>query len=120
MASTDPKPLKKHIRVLPEQWDRIERAARGTALTANQLVVTLAIEALDRRNWPATETEIRVARASLFAAQAISRDMKAAGREDEVDELLGYVSKIVPDNAPRPPEEKAAASETPDSGETAP
>lgn len=43
--------------------------------------------------------------------------MKAAGREDEVHELLGYVSKIVPDNALRPPEE-AAAAETPDSGET--
>ena len=64
--------LHKHVRVHPEQWARVEQAARGTALTPNQLVIELAIEALDRRLWPNTETEIRVARASLFAAQAIA------------------------------------------------
>ena len=53
--------------VLPEQWERIEHAAQGTTLTANELVVELETEALNRRNWPSTETEIRVARASLFA-----------------------------------------------------
>jgi len=116
MASSNPKPLNKHIRVLPEQWDRIERAARGSALTANQLVVVLAIEALDRRNWPGTEAEIRVARSSLFAAQAIFRDMKAAGREDEIDQILDYVSTIVPDSAPPQPEAGPAAAESPDSG----
>ena len=57
----------------------------------------LAIEALDRRNWPSTETEIRVARATLFAAQAIARDLIAAGRQHEVDEIREFISTIVPD-----------------------
>ena len=87
----------KHIRVLPEQWERIEHAAEGSALTANQLVMELAIEALDRREWPRTEAEIRVARASLFAAQAIARDLIAAGREHEVAEIRDFISTIIPD-----------------------
>ena len=99
MSASTQELLHKHIRVQPEQWARIERAARGTALTANQLVIQLAIEALERRQWPGTETEIRVARASLFAAQAIARNMKAAGREQDIEEILDYVSTIVPDNA---------------------
>ena len=46
--------------------------------------------------------EIRVARASLFAAQAIARDLIAAGREKEVQEIRGFISTIVPDpDAPR-------------------
>ena len=52
MAESTERTINKHIRVLPEQWERIERAAQGTALTANQLVMELAIEALDRRQWP--------------------------------------------------------------------
>ena len=99
MSASTQELLHKHIRVHPEQWARIERAARGTALTANQLVIELAIEALGRRQWPGTEAKIRVARASLFVAQAIARDMKAAGRDRDIEEILDYVSTIVPDNA---------------------
>ena len=62
--------LHKHIRVSPAQWERIERAAEGSPHSPNQVLVELAMEALDRREWPATDTEMRVARASLFAAQA--------------------------------------------------
>ena len=86
----------KHIRVLPEQWERIERAAQGTALTANQLVIELAIEALDQRDWPKTEAETRVARASFFTAQAIARHMIAAGCEHEIEETRQFISTIVP------------------------
>ena len=57
MADTAQKTINMHIRVLPEQWERIEQAAQGTALTANQLVIELAIEALDRREWPRTEAQ---------------------------------------------------------------
>ena len=97
MANSTDKTLSKHIRVLPEQWQRIERASQGAALTANQLVVELAIEALDRREWPRTEAEIKVARASLFAAQALARDLISAGRENEVQEIREFISTIVPD-----------------------
>ena len=103
MADSTDKTLSKHIRVSPEQWQRIERASQGTALTANQLVVELAIEALDRRGWPRSEAEIKVARASLFAAQALARGLIANGREDEVEEIRNFISTIVPDpDAPAP------------------
>lgn len=98
MVDSTDKTLSKHIRVSPEQWERIERASQGTALTANQLVIELAIQALDQRNWPTTETEIKVARASLFAAQAIARDLVAAGRESDIEEIRAFISTIVPDS----------------------
>ena len=98
MAESTDKTLSKHIRVSPEQWERIERASQGTTLTANQLVIELAIEALDRREWPTTETEFKVARASLFAAQAIARDLVAAGRESDIEEIRAFISTIVPDS----------------------
>ena len=97
MAKTTLTTIDKHIRVLPGQWERIEQAAEGSSLTANQLAIELAIEALDRREWPRTEAEVRVARASLFAAQAIARDLIAAGREKEVEEIRDFISTIVPD-----------------------
>ena len=93
--------------MLPEQWERIERAAQGTALTANQLVIQLAIEALDRREWPRTEAEIRVARASLFAAQAIAR-----GREHDVQEIRDFISTIVPDPDSHPLSTERTGSQT--------
>ena len=89
--------LQKNIRVTPAQWNRIEKAAKDSGVSANQLVVELAIEALSRREWPATETEIRVARASLFAAQALARNLIADGREPEVQEIRDFISSIVPD-----------------------
>jgi len=113
MADSTDKTLSKHIRVSPEQWERIERASQGTALTANQLVVDLAIEALDRREWPGTETEIKVARASLFTAQAIARRLIADGREQEVQEIRDFISTIVPDpDALRPADGALTASST--------
>ena len=89
--------LQKNIRVTPEQWDRIENAARERDVSANRLVVELAIEALDRREWPRTELEIQLLRSSMFAARAIARDMIAAGRESEIDEISRNISEIAPD-----------------------
>ena len=102
MADSTEKTVNKHIRVRPEQWEKIERAAEGSALTANQLVMELAIEALERRENPKTVAEIRVERASLFAAQAIARDLITAGREKEVQEIRDFISTIVPEPAPEP------------------
>ena len=84
---------------------------RMAALTANQLVVELAIEALDRREWPTTETEIKVARASLFAAQAIARGLIADGREHEVQEIREFISTIVPDPDPDSDSEDAESDQ---------
>lgn len=42
------------------------------------------------------------ARASLFAAQAIARDLIAAGREKEVDEIREFISTIVPNPDAKP------------------
>ena len=93
----------RNIRFTAEQWERIENAAREREVSPNQLVADLALEALDRREWPRTEAEIRVARASLFTAQVFARDLIAAGREAEVQEIREYISTIVPDpNAKQP------------------
>ncbi|MDE0281902.1 MAG: hypothetical protein OXN16_12625 [Gammaproteobacteria bacterium] len=91
------KTLKKTLRVQPEQWELIEQAAKGTRSTANQLVMELAMESLERRRMFSPEAEIRVARASLFAAQAIARDLIAAGKEKDIQEIRDFISTIVPD-----------------------
>ena len=100
--------LQKNIRITPEQWKRIENAAKERDVSANRLVVERAMEALDRREWPRTEAEIQVARASLFAAQATARDMITAGCEEEVEEIRDFISSIVPDPDAPPPQDGAA------------
>ena len=97
MADSKEKALHKHVRIAPEQWERLEQAAHGTPHSPNQILVELAMEALDRREWPGTEVEMRVARAALFTAQAIALDLIAAGRDKEVQEIRDYISTIVPD-----------------------
>ena len=98
MAST----LQKKIRVTPEQWKRLETEATERRTTANRLLVDLAFEALERRDWPRTEAEIQLLRSSMFAAQALSRDMIAAGRHKEVDEIRRSISEIAPEPPPKP------------------
>ena len=44
--------LHKRIRVPPALWERIERAAEGSPHSSNQVLVELAMEALDRRECP--------------------------------------------------------------------
>ena len=106
-SSTPEAPRFSHPRIVDagvtaEQWHRIEAAARERQVSPNQLIVELAIEALDRRKWPRTEAEIKVARASLFAAQALARGLIADGRENDVHEIREFVSTIVPDTDPKP------------------
>ena len=67
--------LQKNIRVTLEQWERIETAADERGTSANQFLLELAIEALDRRQWPRTEAEIYLLRSAMFTAQALARDM---------------------------------------------
>ena len=58
------------------------------------------MEALDRREWPQTEAEIYLLRSAMFAAQAIARDMEAAGRGDEIAEIAHNISKVAPELPP--------------------
>ena len=92
--------VQKNIRVTPEQWERIETAADERGVSANQLLVELAMEALDRREWPRTEAEIHLLRSTMFTAQAIARDMQAAGRGEEIAEIARNISKIAPQLPP--------------------
>lgn len=102
MSKTTDRALSRRIRVLPEQWERFESAARGTGRTANELVIDLAVEALDRREWPRTEAEIHLLRSAMFTAQAIVRDMEKAGRHAEIEAISRTISEIAPE-LPRQP-----------------
>ena len=94
--------LTRTIRVTPEQWERIEKIAREREISANRLVVELVMEALERREWPRTELDLQVAKAALFAAQVLRRDLIADGRKDEVEEILQFVSTLVLESAVNP------------------
>ena len=59
--------------------------------------VALAVEALDRRELFSPKAEIRIALASLFAAQALAREMIADGRAAEVEQIRHGISEIVPE-----------------------
>ena len=89
--------VNKHIRIDEEIWERLEAAAKDRETTANRLLAELATQWLENREWPRTDAQILVARSSLFTAQAIARDMIAAGREEEVEEIRNLISTIVPD-----------------------
>ncbi len=89
--------LQKNIRVTPGQWKRIEKEAEERGISANRVVVELAMEALDHSEWPRTEHEIQLLRSAMFAAQAIARDMERAGRGDEVKEISRNISEIAPE-----------------------
>ena len=65
-------------------------------------MVELVMEALDRREWLRTELDIQVVKAALFAAQLLRRELIANGRTDEVEEILQFVSSLVPDSAANP------------------
>ena len=97
MADSKEKALHKQVRIAPQQWERLEQAGKGTPYSPTLILVEFAMEALDRREWPSTEVEMRVARASLFTAQAIALDLIAAACEKEVEEIRDFISTIVPD-----------------------
>ena len=89
--------VNKHIRIDDEVWKRLEAAAKDRETTANRLLAELAAQWLENREWPRTDVQIQVARSSLFTAQAVARDMIAAGREKEIAEIRNSISTIVPD-----------------------
>ncbi len=97
MADTTDKTQSRRIRILPEQWERVEKAASGTRQNPNELLVQLAMEALDQRELFGKEASIHIARASLFSAQVLARGLIAEGRELEVQEIREFISTIVPD-----------------------
>ena len=107
MANTSDKLLEKHIRVHPEHGRRLDEAAAGSPLTPNQMVVELAMKALDRTEWPRTEAEIHLLRSAMFTAQATIRDMRKAGRDDEIQDISRAISEI----APELPDESSGDSE---------
>ena len=97
--------LQNNIRVTPEQWERIEKAADERGTSANQLLLELAIEALDCREWPRTDAEIHLLRSAMFTAQAIASDMQAAGRGNEIAEIARNISKVAPELPEATPDE---------------
>ena len=95
------KTLARHIRIDEQHWRRIESLANERGTTPNQLLVELAIEALDLREWPQNPLQIQMLRSCLFTAQAAARDMIAAGRGEEVEAIRQEISRLVPDPAGR-------------------
>ena len=73
----------RHIRIDELHWRRIESLANERGTTPNQLLVELAVEALNRREWPQNPLRIQMLRSCPFTAQATARDMIAAGRGEE-------------------------------------
>ena len=97
------KTLARHIRIDELHWRRIESLANERGTTPNQLLVELAVDALDRREWPQNPLQIQMLRSCLFTAQATARDMIAAGRGEEVEAIRREISRLVPDPAGRTP-----------------
>ena len=91
------KTIGRHIGMDENHWWRIEALAEARDTSPNRLLVELAVEALDRREWPRTAHEIRLLRSALFAAQALARDMVAAGRDEEVEQIWRNISAVLPE-----------------------
>ena len=89
--------IQKNIRFTPGQWKRVEKEAQKRDTSPNQLVVELAMEALERREWPRTEAEIHLLRSAMFAAQAIIRDMERTGRGEEIEQISRNISEVAPE-----------------------
>ncbi|MDD9993436.1 MAG: hypothetical protein OXP75_16700 [Rhodospirillales bacterium] len=106
-----PGTISKHIRIDEELWKSLEVAAGEKDITANRLLAELAGRWLETMEWPQSEVQIQVARASVFTAQAIALDMIAAGRNKEVDKILKHVATIVPGVPGEPVVDDEAASE---------
>lgn len=109
-AGAMPGTISKHIRIDEELWKRLETAAGEIDTTANRLLAELAERWLETREWPQSDVQVQVARASVFAAQAIALDMIAAGRQKRVDQLLEHAASIVPGIAPQSPVTEEAAT----------
>ena len=60
-------------------------------------MIEASLQVIEDGEWPGTEHETRMLRSCMFTAQAMARDMIAAGRADEVEEIRRIISAIVPD-----------------------
>ena len=98
-----PAPHPVHRALTEEQWNRVEKAARKCNESPNHVLVQLAMQALDRSEWPRTELEIQLLRSTLFTAQATARDMIANGRAEEIEEIRREISRIAPQLPSTPP-----------------
>ncbi len=87
----------KNIRFTFEEWKRVEKEAERREMSPNRLVVELAMEALERREWPKTKAEIHLLRSAMFTAQAIIRDMERNGREEEIQKISSNISQVAPE-----------------------
>ena len=97
------KTLARHIRIDELHWRRIESPANECGTTPNQLLVELAVEALNRPEWPQNPPQIQMLRSCLFTVQATNRAMIVAGRSEKVEEIKREISRLVPDPAGRTP-----------------
>ena len=59
----------------------MEDAALERNASPNQLIVELAMDALDRDQWPRNDLEIIMVRCCLFASQAIAHLESSRARE---------------------------------------
>ena len=91
------KTIGRHIRIGEDHWRRIVSLAEARNTSPNQLLIALAVEALDRREWPRTELEAQLLRSAMFASQALARGIIADGRAEEVEQIRRSISDIVPD-----------------------
>ena len=95
------KTIARHIRIDEQHWRRIESLTNERGTTPNRLLVELAVDALDRREWPQNPLQIQMLRSCLFTAQATARDMISVGRGEEVEAIRREISRLVPDPAGR-------------------
>lgn len=95
------KTLARHIRIDERHWRRVESLVNERGATPNQLLVELAVDVLDRREWPQNPLHIQMHRSCLLTAQAVAPDMIAAGRGEEVEAIRSEISRLVPDPAGR-------------------
>ncbi|MCY4381883.1 MAG: hypothetical protein OXE44_01880 [Nitrospinae bacterium] len=103
----------KNIRFTFEEWIRVEKEARERNISPNRLVVELAMEGLERREWPRTEAETHLLRSAMFTAQAIICDMEKNGREEEIDQISRNISEVAPElprNLAKDPQDSAGST----------
>ena len=107
--------LNKHFRVDEDFWRPLEATARDRETTPNWLLIDLATQALDDLEWP--RIEVRMLHSRLFTAQAIARDMIAAGREDKLEKICRDVSRMAPElpgEATKPAQARVESSDSSD------
>ena len=92
--------MNKHIRFDKDEWQWVEDATQKRGISPSRLLISSTLEAIDGRNWPRTEAEIYLLRSATFAAQAIARDMEAAGCDGEIAEIVRNISKAAPELPP--------------------